>query len=380
MAKRKTSEIKRSALKEAVKLRLWGMSAGRCEICNKILYLDSYYGDDTNFAENAHIHAVGSTGPRHKDDMTQDEINCVENLMLLCAEHHHLIDTKPENYPSDMLVRIKQSHEERIRRLTDIKNDDSCRLIAYFSNIDNTEIFCSSNLFRRAVVRENMYPMQDEPIYLHEGDSTRYVPSAEVFKHKADNLTSQVKLYFGNIVKKDDVIAVFALAPMPLLIKLGSLICDQLNVQVFQCHREGDKWAWPGDKTKVEYITHKTKSDSDSNIALVIDLSAEIVDSRITNILGNGCAIYHLTISHPNRLFVKNRGIQDDFVKAFRSVMEQIRNDNPNADNIKLFPALPNSLAVRLGMDIMPKIDLPLEVYDQMASGKDFQKVLMIGG
>lgn len=101
MGKNESSEIKRTPIREAVKLRLWGMAAGRCEICNKLLYLDSHYGDDSNFAENAHIHAVGKTGPRHADDMTQDEINNIDNLMLLCAEHHHLIDTKPENYLSD---------------------------------------------------------------------------------------------------------------------------------------------------------------------------------------------------------------------------------------------------------------------------------------
>ena len=50
MEKNKSSEIKRTPIREAVKLRLWGMAAGRCEICNKLLYLDSHYGDDANFA------------------------------------------------------------------------------------------------------------------------------------------------------------------------------------------------------------------------------------------------------------------------------------------------------------------------------------------
>lgn len=85
MGKNESSKIKRTPIREAVKLRLWGMAAGRCEICNKLLYLDSHYGDDANFSENAHIHAVGKTGPRHADDMTQDEINNIDNLMLLLS-------------------------------------------------------------------------------------------------------------------------------------------------------------------------------------------------------------------------------------------------------------------------------------------------------
>lgn len=380
MAKKQTSEIKRSALKEFVKIRLWGMAAGRCEICNKLLYLDSHYGDDANFAENAHIHAVGRTGPRHKEDMTREEIDCVDNLMLLCAEHHHLIDTKPENYQSDILTRQKQAHEERIRRLTDIQDNASCRMVAYFSNIDNTEVFFSTSLFRKAVVKENMYPQQDEPILLHEGGITKYDTSLESFEQKANDLEARVKEYFGSIVKKNDAIAIFALAPIPLLIKLGTLLCDQLNVQVFQCHREGDKWAWMENSSVVKYSVKQTKNDSESNVALVIDLSAEVVDARITDVLGDKYTIYHLTIDTPSQWFVRNKNIQDEFVRSFRAVMEQIRNDHPKATDIKLFPVLPNSLAVRLGMDIMPKVDLPLVIYDQLTTGEDFKKTITIGG
>lgn len=83
---KKSSEIARTAIDDKIKLTLWGRAAGRCEICNKLLYCDSKYGDPANFAEFAHIHAVGMTGPRHRNEITQDEINQIDNLMLLCEE------------------------------------------------------------------------------------------------------------------------------------------------------------------------------------------------------------------------------------------------------------------------------------------------------
>ena len=83
-----SSEVKRTALEEKTKIFLWGMAAGRCEIFNKLLYIDSKYGDTANFAEMAHIHAVGKTGTRNLNEMSKEEINKIENLMLLCAEHH----------------------------------------------------------------------------------------------------------------------------------------------------------------------------------------------------------------------------------------------------------------------------------------------------
>lgn len=380
MGKVSSSENKRKPIADATKFRLWGMAAGRCEICNKLLYLDSQYGDNVNLAENAHIHAVAKTGPRHSDDVSQDEINSVENLMLLCAEHHHLIDTKPENYPTEDLLQMKKAHEERIRKLTEIQDNNSCSILTFFCNIDNAEVFSTTAVLRRAIANEGMYPKNDEPIELHNGMPTIYRPTKESMQTKADELENQVRMYFGKIVKKKDAIAVFALAPQPLLFKLGFLLCDQLNVKVFQSHREGDKWAWSGDDSRVEFVIRKTKADSDTSIAFVIDLSAEVTDNRIMSVLGEDCSIYHLTIAEPNRNFVKNTEVQNAFIRAFRAVMEQIRNENPSAKVINLFPAMPASLAVRAGMDIMPKVDLPFIIYDQLASGEEFSETITIGG
>ena len=355
------------------------MSAGRCELCNKLLYIDSNFGDNANFAENAHIHAVGVTGPRHKDDMDKAEINQIDNLMLLCAEHHHLIDAKPENYPGDYLVRKKKEHEARIRCLTEIREDASCKMVTYFSNIDNTTVFSADDMLRRAVVHENLYPKQDVPISLNEGSPTKYVPSKEMIVNQAIALADQVRLNFQGL-KKEESIAIFALAPLQLLIKLGTLICDQLNVHVFQCHREGEKWTWPEDSSSVEFIFKKTKESGSATLAFVIDLSAPIVDDRITSVLGDNCTIYHLTIENPNRLFVKNMAIQETFVQSFRMAMETLKNDNPGCKVIHVFPAMPQSLAIRTGMDYMPKADLPMIIYEQVSPDVGFIETLMIGG
>ena len=83
-----------------------------------------------------------------------------------------------------------------------------------------------------------------------------------------------------------------------------------MNVQVFQCHREGEKWTWPENEfTRIEYFIRKTYDKSKKTVAMVIDLSAQIIDNRVTSVLGDECTIFHLTIESPNRLFVKNKKI-----------------------------------------------------------------------
>lgn len=113
MAKEKKldSSIGRSSIDIATQNRLWGMAAGRCEICGKLIYRDSFMGQEGNFAEFAHIHAVSENGPRHKYGMTKEEKNDVSNLMLLCSEHHHMIDSKEEYFAAGYLKELKSEHE-----------------------------------------------------------------------------------------------------------------------------------------------------------------------------------------------------------------------------------------------------------------------------
>src|SRR5262249_25922627 len=90
------------------KLRLAACSAGRCEFRghNRDLYQHPVTGTPGNFSEAAHIVAFRVGGPRG-DAPRPEDVNDFANLMLLCADCHHLIDTEPGNYPVDLLREYK---------------------------------------------------------------------------------------------------------------------------------------------------------------------------------------------------------------------------------------------------------------------------------
>ena len=255
--------IGRTAIEEKVRMKLWAISGGRCEMCNKLLYEDSTFGIDGNYGEMAHIHAVSDRGPRNKRGMTPEEKNNIENLMLLCSEHHHMIDTKPDEFGDGLLKRMKKNHEERIRRVTDISEEESCRIVSYFSNVDNYEEFSSERLFKEALLFSGKLPMQQPPINLNANTYVLYEPSKEEFTRKAENLEREFKVWFDEIIKKQDSVGLFSLAPQPLLFKLGSLINDQYNVSVYQCHRRPSKWTWLENDDKIDFEFLKTLSNND---------------------------------------------------------------------------------------------------------------------
>jgi hypothetical protein len=70
---------------------------------------------DTVIAEMAHIHAFGETGPRANGSLSDSEKNDYSNLILLCGDHHTLVDNQAENYPADLLRKWKADHEEWVR-------------------------------------------------------------------------------------------------------------------------------------------------------------------------------------------------------------------------------------------------------------------------
>ena len=147
---------------------LWAISAGRCEYkgCNKVLHRDILTKKKYNSAYIAHIVADKPNGPRgdiERSGLLCDDIN---NLMLLCNEHHNLIDkVDVEGHSEIRLLAMKQQHEERIKRITDIASNMSSEIILYGANIGANNSPLSYQLAREALLY-NYYPANDYPIEL----------------------------------------------------------------------------------------------------------------------------------------------------------------------------------------------------------------------
>ena len=65
--------------------------------------------------EMAHIVADRPEGPRGDHEKTRDFLRSYENLILLCSEHHHLIDQDQVKYTVEELTRLKREHEAWVR-------------------------------------------------------------------------------------------------------------------------------------------------------------------------------------------------------------------------------------------------------------------------
>ena len=99
---------------------VWGKSGNRCAICKVILVEDSSLTDDTALiGEECHIIAKEKKGPRGDNDMDEESRDLESNLLLLCCNHHKIIDTQVDTYTIEYLRSIKVEHEEWVNSTLD---------------------------------------------------------------------------------------------------------------------------------------------------------------------------------------------------------------------------------------------------------------------
>lgn len=94
--------------------RLFLLSSNQCAEPNCTISLMAT-DEKTIIAKICHIEAAGLKGARYNSLMTDDDRRSFSNLLLLCDEHHSIIDN-PENekeYPKELLWDWKTNHENK---------------------------------------------------------------------------------------------------------------------------------------------------------------------------------------------------------------------------------------------------------------------------
>ena len=98
---------------------LFALSGNQCahpECTNTLIEPATEKSDTLVAAHICHIYAISTDGPRGKAGLTEKELNAPENLILLCRNHHVVVDGQHVTYPADMLKEWKQRHELEMQK------------------------------------------------------------------------------------------------------------------------------------------------------------------------------------------------------------------------------------------------------------------------
>ncbi|MGD2086387.1 MAG: HNH endonuclease signature motif containing protein [Candidatus Aminicenantes bacterium] len=120
---------------------LWGKSASRCAICKEILHKPDKEGKDYPIGEMAHIEGENPGAARYNTNMTDEERNNYQNLILLCPTHHIIIDKDESEYTVRKLKQIKKDHEKWIQdslrtQIADITFAELDVILKYLTVVD----------------------------------------------------------------------------------------------------------------------------------------------------------------------------------------------------------------------------------------------------
>jgi HNH endonuclease len=133
------------AVSEKVKRIIWTKCAGKCSICKEDLLREGDTIELTHLVgEVAHIVAEKEDGPRGISEMTHKQRNSESNLILLCLEHHKIIDDDPASFTINKLIEIKESHISWVT--SNLKNHpvwETKLHQMYYINVPRLSLLCS---------------------------------------------------------------------------------------------------------------------------------------------------------------------------------------------------------------------------------------------
>lgn len=372
-------------INNADKFMLWGCAAGRCQFrgCNKPLWKHPETQEAVNIAEAAHIYSFSEDGPRGNEGIDGEDLNTEQNLLLVCHDCHKTIDTEQKagtRYSVELLQNWKTDHEERVELVSGIDPDHKSHVVLYdraIGGIDSPVRFDRAS----AAMFPLRYPAESKGIELAASGSDATERDVDFWSNELRELDRKFRRKVGERLEDGEIehLSVFALSPMPLLVRLGALLTEIRDVDVYQLHRNPKGWAWPEEKEAIKIEVHEP-SNTNGQAALVIALSATINDSRIRRVLGEETSIWRVTIASPNQECIRSRKDLAIFCGIIRQLMDNIKAVHSHESILSIFPAAPVSTMLELGRVRQPKADIDWVIYDENRATGGFSKAIKLTG
>lgn len=367
-----------TSIPDLVRLLTWVRAGGRCEFrgCNDLLWRDDLTMQAMNKAYLAHIVADKPGGPRG-DLIESDRLKAdPSNIMLLCDACHRRIDGKKtrHEYPVDLLRAMKQEHEERIERQTEIQSDMKTHILLFGTRIGSRRGQVSLRDASQAIVGER-YPADDHGIIIDLSDIPVNERDADFWNLVQTYIDKVFERYLGDKLgptgKPLNHLSIFAIAPIPALIYLGRVLGDIVPMDVYQLHRNPHGWKWKElQDPNFRYVRDYPEDiGTESVVAVNLSLSGKIHASEIEQVLGAQYPTYTLSSSNQLQDFLQAREQLAWFRYEWYQLLGDIRRNHGEHCEIHLFAAVPNSIAVEIGRAILPTLGLRIFVYNKYPDG-----------
>ncbi|WP_171059364.1 SAVED domain-containing protein [Arthrobacter crystallopoietes] len=388
MTEELNTAIARSSIPDSVRERIWGRAAARCVLCSDWLIDSTEFWHSIPTGEIAHN--VGATSgpnsPRGKSTLTAEERAQEANLFLVCRGCHKKIDSLQhrDSYSVEFLTSKKNEHEERVRQVTDFATLRPATVLRVVATVRGTYSPIPAVQISEALRREGLTGMGadtrngvfDISLPDPESASWSWARAKELVNKTVDRVLDAVA------AEDIQVLSVFAIAPVPVLIYLGSRLDDKTETALFPRQRKDgwDSWAWTAADsaaTVPAFIAEQViardvacASNTVEEVVVLVSLSARVSCERIPDAL-DGMPIWELrpeTLT-PSPDLIDSPAALGAFGETWRGALSLLEATYPKARRIHLIAAVPITAAVSLGRHHMRDAQPELVLYQRNHEG-----------
>ena len=333
-------------------IQLWVRSAGRCQYrgCQETLYRDDLTQAKMLSGYMAHIIADQPSGPRGDPLLSPQLASDITNLMLMCPQHHKMIDVDDVlGHPVERLRIMKREHEERIERILRELPTHQTEVLVYTAAVGGdlkTTSVADEDI--AAAISGRRYPARERPTHINANADSLPHHDIDAWKDARRRLEAQVKSFLD--AHSPSHISVFAFAPIPLLVALGRALGDARAVDVFQRHRSGT-WAWPDpDGAPARFDPDYPEVESEAReVAFKVEVSTPISDEQILAVLGRRLPTYRIGLEQTMYDAVASPQTVTSFRATLLAMLEEICERHPSVQQVHMFASAPAGIGIAIG-------------------------------
>ena len=311
--------------------------------------------------------------------------------------HGHYIDDldRVPEYPEHLLLEFKREHEDRVRILTGITQDAQTRVVLLTAPVDGRSFEINERDAHQALLP--LYPAEEHADRFDFSDLGVPANSPGFYPLLRDALDTKVDgLLRRRGSEKVRSLAVFAIAPIPLLVHLGHRLGDLQSVELFQRHRNQrpNPWAWKHEEEPAPFYTtvvpdvpgdDKDRSGlKDPRTPVVsVSISGPVLPKTIAPHVEGEIAHYQINLPEvmtgegSGRDSLRSRARLESFAIEFRRVLDIVRARHGHDQTVHLFLSAPAPVSIEVGRNVK-HVDPPFLVYDYQKAAAGYTPALTI--
>lgn len=308
------------------------------------------------YGQAAHVVAHSAGGPRSDANFPAGQLDKYENLVLLCGNHHTIVDKQPNTYSVDDLKTWKSEHEAWVRQKT---SPDKYEPLKWQVILQED----SPQINEQDALRSLQPDTHDQVLHLNDRFEN------ENWTLIAQRQEERIRILLDTVQPKDRRFVVYSLTRIPLAMHLGFILNDKCKVVPFQFHRTSGKWDWP-DNTEWQsdfniIDCHEMKATGSGPVAVRISLSATVTEEQVLQALPTAIGQVSLSVHTPSVDWLRSRNQIEELTVKYRECFQLIsQRFGSRCNGVHVFYAGPTGGAINFGRSINLRMSPPVTTYE----------------